>query len=215
MIKDIKDVILLDEFDDSYQSEETGSISGLDVLVGCFDFFDVKNRQPVLDIGCGSGDLFKTFPFIQYGLEPNPKRYGKAVEAFPKKEIKCSWAEDLPWYNNSFNAIVCWGTYCFFRSPMEFLVEVNRVLQDEGLLIFDVVLHSTLPIAQTVNKKSFRRWVELFGFRILLEKEFDVKWHRRCAFVLEKESDFDARRFLMPQCMGKVNNYLEERDGFL
>lgn len=215
-VRRIQETILLDEFSD-VQSNETAyenTISGIDVLQSIFQLLSVEGLHQVLDVGIGSGGMIEILPQITHGVEPNPTRLAECKRKYSDRILACAWAENIPFPSN-FDMVICWGTYCFLRSPMEALVEFNRVLKSNGHLVFDVVLHSTMPLAQTVEKLSFRGWLSLFGFEIIFEKEFGDTYHQRCAFVVRKYEEFNPRRFLMPQSMGKINNFLEERDWFL
>jgi len=216
-VKTIQNIILKDEFSDLNSNEVAYQkcISGKSELDLIFLMINAEKLNPILDVGVGSGDMLEFFPFISHGLEPNNIRYTHCKRKFPGFKIKLGWAENLPYRLDTFEMVLCWGTYCFLRSPIEFLFEVNRVLRKGFNLVLDVVLESTMALAQTVHKESFRRWVSLFGFNIIFEKEFGDDFHKRCAFVLTKIENSNFNRFLMPQSMGKINNYLEDRDWYM
>lgn len=205
----------LDEFDDSLQNADLfeKEFSG-DILV---EFFKRNTRGvPVLDIGCGSGTIADLIPDITHAVEPNEKRLERAKKKIP--EVVLGWAERLPFEKNMFLTVICWRAFCYMRSVPEALYEINRVLMKGGRFIFDVVLNTNIPIAQTVHLDSFTRYVQLFGFKLIERREFvdkNVMVETRAALCVEKIDNYDARRFLMPQCAGKINNYLENRDWFM
>jgi len=206
----------LDEFNDATQDKHYDKpISGFNALDSLF--YHVSKTGKILDIGCGSGAILTEFPFTD-AIEPNKNRLNSA-----KKNNKCvnfeqGFIENLPYEDNTFDVIVCWGTFCFVRSPMEALIEVSRVLRKEGLFVFDVVISTNLPIAQTVEIKHFTtKYLPLFGFNIIKRMGFcDPKPHYRLGMSVIKETDFNPKNLLLPQVVdGKLINYDPKRDWFL
>jgi len=213
-LENLSKIILEDEFDDEWQNEDAyeGDLSG-DVFV---EFFKRNKRgNQILDIGCGCGDVFEKLPEITHAIEPNDERRRRASEKTKTVCVRYGWSENIEFIDKFFNTVLMWGTFTFVRSPMETLYEVNRVLIPRGVFIFDVVVQSTLPIAQTVSPGCFINWAGLFGFHPLERRFFGPQHHLRMALALEKIHDFDHRRFLMPQVKGSMNNYLETRDWYL
>ncbi len=220
-LRHLQKILMEDEFDDSVQNEEYGGVSGEEILIADFNRF--AELDLTLDVGCGSGELFDKLP-ITHAIDPNNKREGKALKKMVE-ELKQTgitniilgpgWAESIPYNDRKFANVVCWGTACFFRSPMEAYMEINRVLFLGGHLFFDVVTRTTMPIAQTVGGPSFIKHIQLYGFEIVSQTIFGPDYHRRLALVVMKTRDFDPKYFRMPQCVGEVNNYVEDRDWYL
>jgi ubiquinone/menaquinone biosynthesis C-methylase UbiE len=212
VIANLAETIEKDEFDDSYQNKDffDNEISGNKAFI-------IRNVQKgnILDIGCGSNEMGKYIK-ITHGIDPNKKRLNNNEET--NIEIKEGWAENLPYNDNEFDNIICWGTFCFVRSDKEALYEFNRVLKIGGILIFDVIEETSLPIARTVNIDSFINFLKLFGFKLLERKNFSDKetyLHKRVALSVMKFEEFDYKNFLMPQSVGKINNYNEKRDWYM
>jgi len=214
--KVLQKILTEDEFDDSVQNEEYGGVSGEKILIA--DFEEYGELDLTLDVGCGSGELFDKLP-ITHAVEPNNKREGKAlvkkVELMKSIYVSPGWAEALPYSNKTFENVICWGTACFFRSPMEAYMEINRVLMRGGKFFFDVVGRTTMPIAQTVDIASFADHIKLFGFEILKQKMFGPDYHQRLALVVMKARDFSPDYFRMPQCVGEVKNFVKDRDWYM
>lgn len=217
IIINLANIVLKDGFNDAFQNKDIydGQVSSGALL---FDFFN-RNHNPsgrILDLGCGCGDLFSLLPKIKYGVEPNSRRRGIARKNHKGKIIYEGWCENTPFPKDWFSTIISWGTFCFVRSPMETLCEINRILIIGGRFIFDVGVGTNLPIIQTVEPNSFVRWVQLFGFMLVERRRVEEQpSQHRFALAFEKTGEFDYRRFLMPQCEGKINNFLPERDWYL
>lgn len=216
ILKNLKQIVELDEYDDLYQNEDIyqNSVSGEELLV---EFF-IRNANklgPTLDIGCGSGTIFKIFDSINYGIEPNPKRFLKTIsdENNSYRFISQGWGENTGFEHIKFSTVLCWGAFCFVRSPMEVLIEVNRILVKDGVFILDVNSKSNLAIIQTVDPESFINWVGLFGFTLIEQRNFEDS--HRVALAFKKIKNFDYQDLLMPQCIGKINNYNPKRDWYL
>lgn len=214
ILETIQKMVEEDEYDDLYQNGDiySDSVSGDTLLI---DFFNrnYSKSGPTLDIGCGSGTIFRIFGNICYGIEPNPKRLEQANTDNYHRIITKGWGENTGYPNKNFSNVLCWGAFCFVRSPMEVLIEVNRILSIEGIFILDVNSKSTLPIIQTVDVDSFINWVSLFGFTLVEQRQFKESY--RVALAFKKISDFDYKNFLMPQCIGTINNYNPKRDWYL
>jgi len=212
----LNESILQDEFNDAKQNEiaYSGKISGQEVLEYLLDGVDLGNAH-ILDVGSGqSYDLLcgRMKPKQWDVLEPSPERAKGAVE-----DIIGGWSENIECAPYKYGGIVCWGTFCFVRSVQETLVEFNRVLLKGGYLFMDVVEYSTMPLAQTVNSKSFVNFIKLFGFEMVNRKEFGPPHHKRVGFTFEKFEDFNCHRLRMPQVddKGNINNFLISRDWFM
>ncbi len=195
--------ILEDEFDDKQQNEKMyeGDRSGQDVLNLLISLGGLSH--PVLDIGAGCGS-----DKSDMSLEPNEARAGE-------KNVISGWFENTELESLSIGTIICWGTMCFVRSVPECLIEANRILRFGGSFIFDVVEYSTMPLAQTVNPKSFRNYVELFGFSLQTVWEFGFYYHKRVGYRYKKVREFLPVYLRMPQSKGEINNFLYSRDWYM
>jgi len=213
VIEAISAIVDLDEFDDSVQNKDLYGDGSLQILR---DFY-IRNRLEgdILDVGCGTGDLSEILPGITHGVDPNLKRLKVASER-SKFIVVSGWVENLPFGDSVFETVVCWGTLCFVRSLMESLYEINRVLRIGGMFIFDVAEQTSLPIIQTVHLDSFVEFVKLFGFSLVERREMEYSFSfKRGLLAVKKFEDFNPRRFLLPQCVGKINNFLPERDWYM
>jgi len=104
---------------------------------------------------------------------------------------------------------------CFLRSLPEALIEFNDHLKIGGKLVVDVVARTVMPLAQTSDPDSFIRFMQLYGFELEHRIPFGSDTHVREGFRFKKVRDFDPAYLRIPQCTGKINNFLYERDWFL
>jgi hypothetical protein len=214
-IEIINSSILEDEFNDASQNKNAydNKISGENILQGFINHAGYYLKRPfsLLNVGAGQGILSKlledsTVSQIQ-NLEPCPGRViNNAIEG---------WCENIPLEAYSVNTVLCWGTLCFVRSLPETLIQFNKVLFIDGILIVDIVTYTTMPLAQTVNAESFIRYTSMFGFSSLEEVKFGPDYHSRVGFIFKKTENFNPARLRMPQSTGEIKNYLPERDWYL
>lgn len=240
VLNKIRTIVQTDQFDDTAQNVEQyeGFVSEIFLpqkwaLEFCGN--NLNASISVLEVGCGSGNSFPFLP-ITHAIEPHPERVQRAKKAAdilykePSSELKGigrkayiidvqeGWAENLPYDTRKFYTVICWGTLCFVRSLMETLMETNRVLEEDigGYFIGDVVTSTTLPIAQTVDWDSFRRFLSLFGFRICAYEHFGTPWHTRVGFLAKKERSISVKEFQMPQLVGgEIKNFHPPRDWYM
>lgn len=89
-----------------------------------------------IDIGVGTGKFAKPLG-ITVGIEPSEKMAERAksqgiivIKAF---------AEDLPFYNNSFDVALMVTTICFVNDPQKAIHEAYRILNPQGCCIIAIV----------------------------------------------------------------------------
>lgn len=198
--------LLEDEYNDTLQSEtrgEAGRPSGYTVRANLEALRHLVNPHPLLDVGCGSGQTH-----ADYYLDPNSRQDGD-------KKVRQGWVENMPFEDGQLGRVVAWGMWCFLRSPIEALMEINRVLRVGGDLVLDVVTSSTMPLCQTVEPNSFLRHLALHGFRIEGVSHFGPEYHRRMGILAVKTTNWDPAKFRMLQATSKPLNWNEYRDWFV
>ena len=146
----------------------------------------------VLDVGCGTGAvlalLHEKYPDRRYvGLDLTPEMIEVArTKVAPGMEFVVGDAENLPFDEASFDAVLCSNSFHHYPNPAAFLAGALRVLRPGGRLILrdytssDFVVwlmnHVELPLARLVGHGDVRvlrprEFVELAqaaGFEVLV-----------------------------------------------
>lgn len=144
----------------------------------------------VLDVGCGTGPvielLSKKYPEKHFvGLDITPAMIEVAQsKKLPNAKFIVGDAENLPFGDGSFDAVLCANSFHHYPNPGAFLREAHRVLRPGGKLILRdytsndiaVWLMNTfeLPLARLADHGDvrilkmgeFRELVEAAGFAI-------------------------------------------------
>jgi len=125
----------------------------------------------ILDVGCGQKPYESLFDVTEYiGLEidtPENHLYKKADHFYD--------GETFPFYDSSFDGVICNQVLEHVFNPDRFLMEVNRVLKHQGTLLL------TVPFVWDEHEQpyDYARYSS-FGLKYLLEKHgFEILEHRK------------------------------------
>ncbi|MBN1405030.1 MAG: class I SAM-dependent methyltransferase, partial [Candidatus Omnitrophica bacterium] len=88
-------------------------------------------KGAILDIGCGSSKIALDFGAIGLDTALNKLRFNTR---FNKKMVQGS-VVDLPFKDNSFNAVICSEVIGYLPENNKIFFELRRVLMDNGILI--------------------------------------------------------------------------------
>ena len=137
----------------------------------------IKNCQPgnCLDLAAGTGDLVIYFRKL-YGknnkitlADPNTEMldYAKIrlekITIIENIEFVTTYAEELPFANNSFDNVTIGFGFRNFTDRPKALVEINRVLRNNGKLIIIDFSKPVNPIINTLNTFYLNNIVPLFA----------------------------------------------------
>lgn len=98
----------------------------------------LKNREgKIVDLACGTGRLLN---YSNYGVDASDKMIEISKQKFPEKTIYLSDASSTPFDNNSIDTIICFHFFMHLNDNKlnEILIECNRILKNNGRLIFDI-----------------------------------------------------------------------------
>ena len=146
----------------------------------------------VLDVGCGTGAvlalLHEKYPDRRYvGLDLTPEMIEVArTKVAPGMEFVVGDAENMPFDEASFDAVLCSNSFHHYPNPAAFLAGALRVLRPGGRLILrdytssDPVVwlmnHVELPLARLVGhgdvrvlrRREFVELAQAAGFEVLV-----------------------------------------------
>ena len=124
-----------------------------------------KNAKKVLDIGCSSGVLTaqvaSALPKSKVtGLDSYKDAIDFAQKKYPHIDFICADAHKLPFKNNAFDLIICTETLEHVIDPRKTLLEMKRVLKENGHAI--ISMDSGSPLFRIVwffwTKTKGRVW---------------------------------------------------------
>lgn len=100
----------------------------------------IANPKKLLDVGCGTGNVLMKLDTSSglklYGLDISDKMIETAKKNLGSKaELKVGDSEYMPWEDNSFDVIVCNASFHHYPNPEKVLLEMKRVLSENGTLI--------------------------------------------------------------------------------
>jgi ubiquinone/menaquinone biosynthesis C-methylase UbiE len=102
------------------------------------------NTQQVLDVACGTGVLTREVasrlkdPGQVTGIDPNPGMLSVAMEHNQDINWVQGPAEDLPFPDRSFDAVLCQFGLMFFTDRVKAIREMSRVVSPEGKIVVTV-----------------------------------------------------------------------------
>lgn len=105
------------------------------------NFLKPRAGGKLLDIGCGQGQFLKLSEergLVPFGIDISPKAVELAQKMAPNSQIRVGVAEELPWEDNYFDYITCWGSLEHFLNPGAAVTEMARVLKLEGSALITV-----------------------------------------------------------------------------
>ncbi len=108
------------------------------------DKANINSEDRILDVACGTGALTRAAAgrsgqngFVS-GLDMNPGMLSVASKQAPDIEWREGMAEELPWEDESFNAVVSQFGLMFFEDKPAALREMFRVLKPGGRMVIAV-----------------------------------------------------------------------------
>jgi ubiquinone/menaquinone biosynthesis C-methylase UbiE len=99
----------------------------------------VQRGARVIDIGCGRGTtlawLSKHTEYTLFGAEPDAELNAEARENCPAAVFACAGAEDLPFWDWTFDAALMECVFSLLKDPICAVNELNRVIKPQGIFV--------------------------------------------------------------------------------
>lgn len=162
----------------------------------------IKESHSILDVGCGHGKIIAELSRLapkgsSIGIDPSENMIQLASASFPESlynnlEFYQMKAEEMDFYNESFDLIVCTNTFMWIRDPIKALNLMERFLKHGGQLIiftydkdtpyvrlFESVLYQYYP--QFAKTSAVNTMLSIEEHKAILERnrmkieQFDVQ----------------------------------------
>lgn len=136
-------------------------------------FFAYRKDIKILDLGCGSGQMFKSLSKYGKVVGVEPSQY--ALKFAPKDTLRvCGDGEKVPLTSSSFDLIAAFGVLEHIKDDEQTLREMFRLSKKKGVVMIEVPAYQFLWSAHDMalhhyrryTKKSLVKKVEKAGFRI-------------------------------------------------
>ncbi len=113
---------------------------------------DKKNIGKIVDIGCGTGDYCQLFEPKDYlGIDISPKMIDRCKSLYPNYFFEIADGDKLNIKDNSIDTVLDVAVIEYYDDPIPHMIEINRILQDNGCLIIAVPNGSN--ITKSINTK--------------------------------------------------------------
>jgi len=132
---------LAELYDDRYQSggAHWENAPGKAVIIQALRRF-CPNQKPLrlLDIGCGTGSFLMRIlmdvssAWNLHGIDFSEVAIQQAREQHRQIQFQCGDATILPFANDSFEAVTCYGSWEHFEKPAAAIAEASRILAPGG-----------------------------------------------------------------------------------
>ncbi|MDP4176779.1 MAG: class I SAM-dependent methyltransferase [Bacillota bacterium] len=152
----------------------------------------------VLDVGCGTGTILsllsKNESISLSGVDLSEKMLDIAKQKLDDRvELKLGDSEQIPWANQTFDAIICTDSFHHYPEPEKVLYEILRVLKKGGhLIIGDPWMPS--PFRQVTNR--LLKYSKDGDYKIYSKAEI-IKLLTRCGFSSVNWSRVNASSFIV------------------
>lgn len=117
-------------FLDGYEHLDV-EFSSLDISSKIVDNLSAMNGESILEVGCGAGFLAREMQNLEYtGVDYSMPIIGKHKEMFPKHNVEFAEAANLPFSDNSFDYVFCFGLFQYLPTlyyAEQAIKEMSRV----------------------------------------------------------------------------------------
>ncbi len=127
------------------------------------DQAEITDSDKVIEVGCGAGHILERIPKgIIYGIDISEIQIKRAKERLGDRvSLQKSPGEKIPFEDKFFNKILCSEVIEHVLDPAPLLIEMSRVLRDDGILSLSI------PNENLIN--STKKFLINFGMRRMIE----------------------------------------------
>ncbi len=198
-----------DIYEDTWRKRSIGILSGQDFSIEdeinlLQRWVNLNPEDNVVDIGCSTAlyarALAKKQPNAKITALDFSLKMLEAAKVKAKKEdvdlfLLLADAEELPFYSNSMDLVVCGGSLNEFANPDRALYEMKRVLKNDGEVFMMHLLKADTWYGSMLQKTS-----EIGGLNFWTERESDALF-QKAGFVIKRRHKIGIVCFslLIPQ----------------
>tara|TARA_A100001515_G_scaffold32182_1_gene25082 strand:+ start:393 stop:986 length:594 start_codon:yes stop_codon:yes gene_type:complete len=140
--------------------------SSFEICKKIISLSDIKVGDSILEVGCGAGFLSREFQndYNYVGVDYSSPIIDKHRQLFPKHEILVSNSNDLPFANEHFDFVFCFGLFQYLKDmdhAKQTISEMYRVSKN-GIFLGDLKSEKTRKEHFVYPKKDLQK----VGFQI-------------------------------------------------
>jgi ubiquinone/menaquinone biosynthesis C-methylase UbiE len=144
-----------------------------------------KLNDTILEIGCGAGFLAQELQQYDYwGVDYSKWLIKKHVSLFPEHNVMMSEADDLPFEDNSFDIVFCYGVFQYLPSTeyAEKAIEEMKRVARKAIFLGDL------------KKKQTREEHYVYPSARLYDKGYEFS---KCVYQPENKDRYNAHMLLL------------------
>lgn len=113
---------------------------------------EIKDTDKVIEIGCGAGHILERIPNGKlYGIDISDIQIERAKQRLGGRvELAKSPGEKTPFENKFFDKILCSEVIEHVLDPSPLLIEMKRILKDDGVLSLSIPNENLINFAKKV-----------------------------------------------------------------
>lgn len=117
---------------------------------------EIKNNDKVIEVGCGAGHILERIIAGKlYGIDISEIQIKRAREKLGSKvELLKAPAEKIPFEDNFFDKILCSEVIEHVLEPVPILIEMKRILKDDGILSLTIPNENLINFTKRALKKT-------------------------------------------------------------
>lgn len=172
---------------------------------------DLKNKEKILDLGCGDGFYIHMLTQLPVKLDITGFDYDQVVLKNARKnlgtkkvKLVSGTAEKMPFKNNTFDKIIMTEVLEHVEDDKKALKEVHRILKKNGILTFTVPSYNFPFLWDPINwglQKVFNKHIGGIGFFAgiwayhlrLYKKKNLINLFKQADFKIEKVEELTTR----------------------